>query len=1126
MKITKPILRCFLLLLCGLLFIDAQLVYAQSGTKVFRNFTSRDGIPSQINSVIQDQKGVMWITGQNGLSTFDGYNVRTFTNNPDDEFSIPEGRPFELFEDMEGNIWTSGSYGISVFDPKSQQFTLLSVPDSLPAIRSGQVLQTTDRLIWVLNNEGVFKVSPSITEQSEPNINFYKFDSEIEPDQRLFVLDMIEGDDGLLWIATNLGPYQFNPITESFNKLGPFNEEINELFRLSGGIIRDQNNSIWQGVEGGLLIFREGGSEPELITTLGENNFSLTDVQIIDMYVTKDQTLWLGTVRHGALNYNPVTNTLIQYKNDPTNPESIADNIVLSILEDQDGNMWFNSFNIGLNLMYEKPWNYEFNKIIDTNDITNDINDIYDLHEAENTDLWAAPYSGLAYIPNDGSPNQIFYPVPEDTSSENEANWIFKLDDNDGELFVSTYERTDVEDVKNELYRFDIENKRFITIELPDSIPAPNNFEASDSYYYWVVDGTNQLMQLSKEDYSLSTIELPVDYPERDNEADTLSNLRILISTLDTIYLQHEKTERSSNTSLFWEYYQFNPDLQAFSKVDLTPLSDINLRTTIPSVLEEGVFFSSTNRGILKENLITGENSLLNEWSTTLSVFSLFEDKNGFIWYTESNSSLVRFNPITKKVNTFYFDLNRRPRNLTDGIQLMNNDLAFFGTGGYIQFNPDEVQEEKNIQSIFINELRAGSESFTNLNPTDDYEIDYENNNISVSYTGINYRSTDNQYRYRLLGYRDEWVDAGTQRSLFLANLPFGEYNFQVQSTINGSSFTDNSATAVLNITILPPWWRTLPAYIFFALLLTGSIYSFDHFQRKRLLSREREKSRDKEIAQAKEIEKAYEHLKAAQEQLVQQEKLASLGQLTAGIAHEIKNPLNFVNNFSQLSEELLIELKEAVDNEDHELTNELFKDINQNLKKIHEHGSRADSIVRSMLEHSRGGSGKLEDIDLNALLNEFVNLSFHGMRAGKSPINVDLQFELDESIKEIPLISEDFSRVIINLCNNSFDAMREKVIQNSEFKIQNYTPILTIRTKQAVDGKIILEIEDNGPGIPEEMKDKILQPFFTTKKGTEGTGLGLSITNDIIKAHGGELDIESDTELGTIFSITLTIGK
>ncbi len=274
-------------------------------------------------------------------------------------------------------------------------------------------------------------------------------------------------------------------------------------------------------------------------------------------------------------------------------------------------------------------------------------------------------------------------------------------------------------------------------------------------------------------------------------------------------------------------------------------------------------------------------------------------------------------------------------------------------------------------------------------------------------------------------------------------------------------------------------------------------------------------------------LQRSLEELKATQAQLVQQEKLASLGQLTAGIAHEIKNPLNFVNNFSEVSMELIEEALEEIGqiehNEHASETAGILADIKSNLDKIHEHGTRANSIVSSMLQHSRGGSGKKDPTDLNALIKEYVNLSFHGMRAGKNPIDVELAFDLDPEIKEVPLIKEDFIRVIINLCNNAFDAMRMKTLQGFETLggLEEYHPKLIVKTKTN-NTQILISIADNGPGIPDEIKDKILQPFFTTKKGTEGTGLGLSITHDIVKAHGGELSIETKPGQGSIFSISL----
>ncbi len=276
-------------------------------------------------------------------------------------------------------------------------------------------------------------------------------------------------------------------------------------------------------------------------------------------------------------------------------------------------------------------------------------------------------------------------------------------------------------------------------------------------------------------------------------------------------------------------------------------------------------------------------------------------------------------------------------------------------------------------------------------------------------------------------------------------------------------------------------------------------------------------------------LQAALTNLRSVQEQLIQQEKLASLGQLTAGIAHEIKNPLNFVNNFSELSMELIEEARDEVKeiNSTFKIQNVelsgLLDDIDMNLRKIYEHGTRADGIVKSMLQHSRGGSGKLEPVDLNQMVKEYVNLAFHGMRAGKQPINVDIEVQVEEDIGKIPLIFEDFSRVILNLANNAFDAMRDKIAAHKN-KDESYKPKLSVTTALKGD-TIVIQVKDNGPGIPKDIKDKILQPFFTTKKGTEGTGLGLSITNDIVKAHGGLLEVDSTQNEGTCFTIKLSKG-
>jgi signal transduction histidine kinase len=260
------------------------------------------------------------------------------------------------------------------------------------------------------------------------------------------------------------------------------------------------------------------------------------------------------------------------------------------------------------------------------------------------------------------------------------------------------------------------------------------------------------------------------------------------------------------------------------------------------------------------------------------------------------------------------------------------------------------------------------------------------------------------------------------------------------------------------------------------------------------------------------ELNSTIRNLKQTQDKLIQSEKMASLGELTAGIAHEIQNPLNFVNNFSEVSVELMDELQEELQKGDLNEVKTLSYDVRQNLEKITQHGQRASAIVRGMLSHSRSKSGEKELISLNTLADEFLRLSYHGLRAKDKGFNADFKEDFDESLPKIKGAPQDLGRVLLNIINNAFQAC-SGYAQN---------PLVTVRTYQE-GNQVVLTIKDNGPGIPAEIKDKIFQPFFTTKPTGQGTGLGLSISYDIVKAHGGTLEVESMPG-ETVFILALPI--
>jgi len=278
-------------------------------------------------------------------------------------------------------------------------------------------------------------------------------------------------------------------------------------------------------------------------------------------------------------------------------------------------------------------------------------------------------------------------------------------------------------------------------------------------------------------------------------------------------------------------------------------------------------------------------------------------------------------------------------------------------------------------------------------------------------------------------------------------------------------------------------------------------------------------------------LTKSLTDLKAAQAQLIQSEKMASLGELTAGIAHEIQNPLNFVNNFSEVSAELLDEMKEelAIDNKQQAI--EIAGDIKQNLEKILHHGQRADAIVKGMLQHSRTSSGVKEPTDINVLVEEYLRLAYHGFRAKDKSFNVTMNTDFDPNIGLIKVVPQDIGRVILNLITNAFYAVSAPKSPEGDFiaphDIQTPTVIVSTKRKSPsgdLGAGVEVRVRDNGPGIPDDIKDKIFQPFFTTKPTGQGTGLGLSLSYDIIKAHGGEINVNSKENEGTEFIIQLPI--
>jgi signal transduction histidine kinase len=459
-----------------------------------------------------------------------------------------------------------------------------------------------------------------------------------------------------------------------------------------------------------------------------------------------------------------------------------------------------------------------------------------------------------------------------------------------------------------------------------------------------------------------------------------------------------------------------------------------------------------------------------------------------------------------------------------------DGDIYFLGGDSWFQIDPDLVgfgNERDSFELQLVDFYILGEK----ITPTPDgilekplwdlksVQIPHSSENFAIRFTDFDFQNSGMNYQYKLHPYESVWNRTDNSMTANYYQVPPGQYNFQVRSIGNNKGNPDTTAEVMINI--LPPWWKTTWAYMLYGISFILGVWLTHKTQKARIIRIEREKMKDKEIAHAKEIEKAYADLKATQAQLIQSEKMASLGELTAGIAHEIQNPLNFVNNFSEVSAELLDEMNEEIEKGDLEEVQAINKDLKQNLKKIAHHGRRADGIVKGMLQHSSSNSGDKALTDINALCEEYIRLAYHGLRAKDDSFNAEYMTNFSQT-SMIEVIPQDIGRVLLNIITNAFHAVHEKSKQEKQLDPSNsYRPHVSIETFDK-KGSYVIKIMDNGSGISGDIIDKIFQPFFTTKPTGAGTGLGLSISYDIIKSHGGKLSVDSKQGEGAEFKISL----
>ncbi len=1148
---TTNYLYLSLLLLLG----NSTIIIAQVPDQLyFENFTVEDGLPANdITDISQDSLGYIWIAATGGIARYDGYEFEVYRNIPGDQTSLSDDEVDRIVIDIYGNIWVENFVGIDLFDPATNKFIrYFQDPSSSDYIASGSktvILSTSSGLLLIGTAEdGLISYHP-VTKEFKRFTHNTDDSSSISANS---IFDLKEDQNGIIWFSTpTTGLNKFDPESGIFTNITFEKDDPDRIpndLSLSRLFIDDdhvlwvsyfpnsdfQVSTLSKGDEAG--IWQMDLNTGEYLKLLYDPIDQPLSAPFFFPLETDDNTVWFardGFVANepGLYGYSKKDGSYRRYTYDSGNLNSLISNAVTVVFEDVDGNLWSGT-EFGLSKANLSRKQFEAFIPMPGNPMSpeNYLTDILNL--GDNTYLIMRDDSpAIIWDKKTGEWTELdhrFFPATEIISDFRFRQRWFIEDGVIWSLFNT-----------QELHSYNLHTKQInkYFINSSGSTNILSRMISSDGKNIWL--GTSKgVSKFDISDKTFTNYKLTSDYSDGDslNVAYIVPGIRGNIwAIVADVPLNISKEKQGTFIS------SFDPKSEMFTNVSINENYYESLAHGYAlDVMEDmnGDLWISNSNGLIHYDVSESSYKWYNQNDglSGLYVNNSIDDGSGNIWLNSGTYGLTRFDPEEKVFRNF---------GRSDGIISLSissvkiyNDLIFaVGVGGMNIIDPAEIEENSNFPEVLITGiLLNGNDLKTEVRVEDlnKIEIPWGNSGLEIEYTAIDFNAADKTtYTYKLEGLHDEFQVPNYRRYAQFTTLEPGDYTFRVRAT-NAEGISSLSDT-VLNVSVLPPWWRTWWAYAMYVLMFAGGVYAVDRIQRRRVLYKEKERAREKELKQAKKIEEAYAelersliNLKATQQQLVQQEKLASLGQLTAGIAHEIKNPLNFVNNFSELSIEMVEEAREellALTPQPDEAL-QILSEIEANLNKIHEHGSRADSIVKSMLQHSRGGSGKLTPTDLNALVLEFVNLSFHGMRAGKDPISVDLNFELSDEVGQIPLMSEDFSRVIINLCNNAFDAMRDKKSEKEKGKSESksteaYKPQLTVRTSKK--GKnISLEIRDNGPGIPKEMQDKILQPFFTTKKGSEGTGLGLSITNDIISAHGGMIDIESEPGM-TKFIITFS---
>ncbi len=1077
-------------------------------------FGQEQGLPDlSVNTIMEDHIGNMWLATLNGLCVFDGTSSIVYTT----EQGLSNNNYNFLAEDKMGRIWAVNNKNrIDIIDRKASLVEHLDLGGiwKVSFNDDGTVIATSDqtKLIDPVNKtykllgggEGIPNLTRAINRSADGTTwifgegNFYKLDlrkgtNYVLTDSVFFgphpdSYTLVEDKHGVTWSGTNNDNFVFaiDPIKNICYKMST-----------AQGLTEGFTQELRFNKHGELMIAALGGGffiynpEKQTIKKLAVVN-GLTTKYIKSVYEDRSGRIWLGTMQNEAMIYNAENIPLINV----TGKQGLLNNSqkVTALVEDDMGNKWIGMNYFGVNViqpdgkvrlltqqqglqrienfrsMYKdskgRIWitDYDAAERIDLK--KGEMKSIlktqgkmfkpptYGFMEMDNGDTWIGYAKGIYSLSE--NMDSFRHIEPRAGSSSNAAFMMLKV--NEDEIWVGT--------------------GRGISV---------------------INRGTNQIRRASAKDLDSANINgLLLD-----------TKKRVWAATAAGIFII---------------------DLKAGSCQHLTEADGLP-NDYVTSILEKDrKFFIGTGTGMCVLDPINDNTDQKGTGSWRLYSLSkpmgfsradftssAMMDKNGFLWWgngigltglkqfkIDTASPITHITGINIGEQSYSF-ANRKwlQEKLGENDSLQVNNKLYAGTGlpkdsGFLAGSGVKWDSISGPYALPVN-----------------LELPHGQNHVTFFFSMLPSTSWEQtRFRFILQGADKDWNESTGQPYADYRNLSPGSYRFVVRSKgVNGKW----SEPDTLEFKVLPPWWKTWWAYVLYTLIALTGVVMYSRY-RSRKLKEENIILEEKITSRTAELHESIRELKATQSQLIQSEKMASLGELTAGIAHEIQNPLNFVNNFSEVNSELIDEMQEELEKGNLDDARSIAKDIKENEQKIKHHGKRADSIVKGMLQHSRNSSGQKEMTDINALVDECMRLSYHGLRAKDKSFNAKTTEEFDNTLTRINIASQDVGRVIINLFTNAFYS----VMQKKKMVGEGYEPSVTAKTSRTAKG-VSISIRDNGTGIPQKVIDKIFQPFFTTKPVGEGTGLGLSMSYEIItKGHGGELKVVTKEGEGAEFIINL----